>query len=461
MSIKITATHFYNYIQCPHRVFLNIFEDPLKKEPISDFIRSKIEQGIMHEKDVMKDIKSVEVKYTNDEDGYKKTIELMKEGVDIIYQGVLVYNDLVGRPDLLIKKEGKSKFGDYYYKAVEIKSGKNLKKEYRIQIIFYNYILGKIQGYLPKKGGLINHDKTENYFNVEEELEEFKDILKRLRISFNNKQDFDFNISSSCSECQWKDYCFQDAVNKKDMSLIYGMNKNAKLGLISQGIKDIETFSKNDLEDIEIIKGVSIKRMNRWLLQAKSLVNNSEIILKKPKFNDVKYEIFFDIEGDPLLGIDYLYGLLVYGDKEKFYSFFSDGPDDEESVWKQFVDLIDSLDDSFSIYYYTNYEKNSIKKMIKKYGISKDLEKKLMNSLVDLFPIVKKSVILPLYSYTIKDIAKYLGFKWNNKNAGGTQSMFWYSKYLDGEDGFKDLIIEYNKDDCYATKVLKDWLCDL
>jgi len=42
--------------------------------------------------------------------------------------------------------------------------------------------------------------------------------------------------------------------------------------------------------------------------------------------------------------------------------------------------------------------------------------------------------------------------------AGGAQSMFWYSRYLDGEKEFKQTIIDYNEDDVKATRVLKDWL---
>jgi len=55
----------------------------------------------------------------------------MTDGADRIYQGMLLFADASGRPDLLEKVPGHSKFGDYFYKPVDIKSGSGFKDEDR------------------------------------------------------------------------------------------------------------------------------------------------------------------------------------------------------------------------------------------------------------------------------------------------------------------------------------------
>ena len=74
----------------------------------------------------------------------------MAAGAELIYQGVIQYEaDGVlyqGRPDLLKKMSGKSKFGDYYYEPIEIKSTKELHTEQKYQLVFYGLVLEQVQG---------------------------------------------------------------------------------------------------------------------------------------------------------------------------------------------------------------------------------------------------------------------------------------------------------------------------
>ena len=69
---------------------------------------------------------------------------------------------------------------------------------------------------------------------------------------------------------------------------------------------------------------------------------------------------------------------------------------------------------------------------------------------------------MPVTNYSLKGIAKSLGFSWKNKDASAMQSMCWYGSYLETKDrSFLDLSIEYNKDDCYALYFVKEWLMSL
>ena len=75
----------------------------------------------------------------------------MKRGAKLIYQGVLLQPTEVGIPDLLERVPGRSKFGKYFYRPVDIKSGSGfadqakgtLRDDYGMQLYHYGRLVGK------------------------------------------------------------------------------------------------------------------------------------------------------------------------------------------------------------------------------------------------------------------------------------------------------------------------------
>ena len=67
--------------------------------------------------------------------------------------------------------------------------------------------------------------------------------------------------------------------------------------------------------------------------------------------------------------------------------------------------------------------------------------------------------MLPVESYGLKAVSRWLGFKYRNPKSSATQSMLWYRLWLDTEDRqYLDDSVLYNEDDCRATKLIKDWM---
>ena len=154
----------------------------------TDFIMA---QGIEFEKQVFEYLKNnfntITITTSNMSHSYEKyqeTIQAMKDGNDIIYQGVLhdYKNHIFGSPDLLVRSD---KFNDifnyivpnvkskklgikFHYVVVDIKHSTlnfNTNQEYLLnnnsipaykgQILIYNRILGLIQGYTPECGYIL------------------------------------------------------------------------------------------------------------------------------------------------------------------------------------------------------------------------------------------------------------------------------------------------------------------
>ena len=81
---------------------------------------------------------------------------------------------------------------------------------------------------------------------------------------------------------------------------------------------------------------------------------------------------------------------------------------------------------------------------------------------IDLYThCILKHTDWPLYSYSLKDIARYLGFNWRDKTPSGALSIQWFNEYLKDLDQTKlQRILDYNEDDCKATMIIKDFLVD-
>jgi len=94
-----------------------------------------------------------------------------------------------------------------------------------------------------------------------------------------------------------------------------------------------------------------------------------------------------------------------------------------------------------------------------RHGASAQLTQKFHEHSVDLHQKTIDSVMLPLYFYTLKDVAKYLGYAWSDPDAGGAESVGWYDQWLKtGNRESLERIIRYNEDDVRATLLLRDWL---
>ena len=109
------------------------------------------------------------------------------------------------------------------------------------------------------------------------------------------------------------------------------------------------------------------------------------------------------------------------------------------------------------IYYYSKYERTIYRKLQKKYPdvcSSEELEFLFdPKQAVDLyFDVVLKLTEWPTQDYSIKTLAKYLGFDWRDKHPSGAASIEWFDRWIETGDVAKlQQILEYNEDDCRAT----------
>src|SRR3989338_2302379 len=469
---KITPQHFYKFFQCPHWIWYDLYEDQEKKKATPPLMQMIYEDGLKHEREIIKSRKFEEVDpamFKDLDEAFLATAELMKKGKNI-YHGVLMDEHWVGIPDLLEvrplselgDKKLKSHFGDYYYVVYDIKNSKDIKDEHKFQLVFYSLMLERIQGVRPREAYIINSQGEEKSFVVDEFLDYFHLTRENIEKIIEGEKPPPF-LKSGCKRTPLYSLCLTETESCRDVSLIYRLSQMDQRQLYDIGIKTIDDFAHADLEVLrnQLISW-NFDKLVRFHNQAQSLVKNESLILKKPVFPEVETEIYFDIESDPTQDIDYMLGLLVNNKTDnsepEFRYFLANDKSEEEKIWREFTKFIEDLE-NFVIYHYAFYEKQTFDRLALRYGVSDKASEKFKNNTIDLHRTVVDSVVLPLYFYSLKDVARHVGFQWKAEDAGGAESVVWYNQWKEtGDKKILQKILDYNKDDVVATMIVKEWL---
>ncbi len=392
------------------------------------------------------------------EEGFLATLELMKQGKNI-YHGVLMSEDWAGIPDLLEARPGKSNLGDWHYVVYDVQSTLDLRDEYKFQLIFYSLMLERLQGVRPKEAYVMDAQGNERSFKVDDFIDQFH--LTRLQIEkiLDGEKPAPF-IKSTCKKTPWYSLCFSDAKDCDDVSLIYRLSQADQRRFYGIGIKTVSDLANSDVNELQSkLEDWPFDKIIRMSNQARVLLSQQPLILRKSVLPTVKHEIYFDIESDPTRDIDYLLGYLVKtGGQAKYEYLLANEKKDEEKIWQKFLDFLAGLDD-FVIYHYAYYERQVFDRLSLRYGAPASLMDKFHDNTIDLHAQVVDSAVLPLYFYSLKDVAGYLGYKWNDPEAGGAESVVWYNEWLEKkDDSIMKKILKYNEDDVRATMLIKEWL---
>ncbi len=466
----VSATLVASYLESPWSVWCQLFAPPEERDPLHPYQQMLFDRGQEHESVVVeKDYPAmVEVSYETEEEGFRKALEAMQQGIEALHSMPLMYRSagMFGRFDLVIKKVGAtSNFGRHYYEVVEIKLAKNLRASHIIQGAFYTKLLGLIQGYTPKQFHIINGESETLNFNYQEYEAQLDDAINEVREVLNGA------VVEPChgsGKWPWENYGNRVAIEKRDVSLIPGVGPALQTALKAAGFVTVDDVKTGSPSNLRRVKGIGAVKSEEFHLKARAIVTGEPIRIAPVSLPQKSHELFLDLEGtdprfatDGLPVVNYLIGLVARDNRDaKYISFVADAPKDEEKMLRKFCHYVSTLDD-YVIYHWHNYERVHLGKMFDYYGIASSERSVIMDHLVDLSPITTKCFAFPVYSTGLKAIAKSLGFKWRQEDVDALASVVLYQQYVDSNGKDKEAlkkITAYNEDDCRATLFIKDWL---
>lgn len=471
----------FNYHRCRRRVYLDSYGDAALKDPPSDYFVKLREDSADHRAAMLTQFEPLERPVFDRYDweaGAKATYRMMAEGVASIHRGVLIAQgpgDVLYRtePDVLVKCKGESWLGDWYYVPYNVKMGKKPKPEYQLVSAFGAYVLAETQGVWPDMAGLLLKEREyavnlERYVpKLQEALDDCLDVRNGMMRQPESPEVF---ISRSrCDMCPWLSHCYQVAKEQSHLSLLPGVTKTRYPTLVSMGLTTVEALAQaqpthlaNEL-DVEqpVTEKMIFQAQAQWTGEAIARLHNGKFLLTPQQVPTTDIELYFDIEAAPDKDLIYLHGVLVVNNETKeetFHALVAESPDAEETAWFEFLALVDSYPDA-PIYHFCPYEAQTVRRLAELYGNgSVDIEV-LLDRFVDIHKRVVDAVALPVESYALKHLARWMGFEWRDEDANGAQSICWYDDWLrTGDRTYLNTILRYNEDDCQATYRVKDWL---
>ena len=491
--MPITASILYNLVQCPQRVALDAFGDPAASDEANPFVRLLWERGTIYEREVIAGLDEHFIDLSGLDEGEReaKTLEAMRRGEPLIYGGRITAGDLLGIPDLLRKEVGGYVPGDIKSGAGEEGGGEDSdgkpKLRYAVQLALYVDILERLGISAGRRafvwdihGEEVAYDFTAAQGPKKPETlwDEYLAALSEARAILVRTLTPQGAYASVCKLCNWHSFCVAQLTAADDLTLIPFLGRSLR-DAMQATIPTIGELAESDPDGFmdgkkTIFKGIGPDRLR--LFQARAAMLKAPVprayLRASVSLTMAPVELFFDIEVDPLRDICYLHGIVERhgGDNgsERFVSFFAETvtPEAERDAFAAAVAYLSSHIGSV-IYYYSKYERTIYRKLQAKYPnvcAADDIEQLFdPKRAVDLYgDVVLKATEWPTRDYSIKTLARYLGFNWRDLHPSGAASIEWFDRWCKEQNPqVRQQILDYNEDDCRATRVLLDGIRSL
>ncbi len=487
MNTPITASMLYDLVHCPHRPTMDLYGDPTQRDEANAFVQLLWERGSVYEKEVMAglDMPFTDLSACGAEERERRTAEAMGRGDPLIYAGRISADNLLGDPDLLRR-------ADTGYIAGDIKSGSGEegpeddakpKKHYAVQLGLYTDILerkgssgGRRAFIWDVHGQEVIYDFTELIGKRDPHTlwDDYQKALAAAAAIVEKTQKTDPAYAAACKMCHWYSACLKRLIASDDLTLIPDLGRSKRDTLRTE-IGTIQELAEINLEAFikgkkTVFPGIGPAVFENLQARAKLLAagKDGKPYLREPvTLPHSETELFFDIEVDPMRDTCYLHGFIerLHGsnEPERFVYFFADTATESEEckVFAEAIDYIRTMHDAV-LYYYSKYERTIYRKLQEKYPdvCTPDEIEAIFDpsrSVDLLYDVVKKATEWPTRDHSIKTLAKYLGFSWRDTHPSGAASIEWFHRYTEtGDPEIKKRILDYNEDDCRATRVLLD-----
>ncbi|MGW8124104.1 TM0106 family RecB-like putative nuclease [Roseivirga echinicomitans] len=500
---RLTASKLQNHLACKRITYLDLLvengdlQKPEWNNPSASILQ---ELGNEHERKYLDFLKgkSLFIKELAKEDSYDDAILAMKAGYDIIAQPKLKWGKWMGYADILVKRNGVSELGDYYYEAQDTKLSQITKANTIVQLSLYSKMINLIQGDHAQVIGVV---KPGDPFNLEEfNLSEFDAYFRYIVARFEGElkigveEQYPLPVEK-CATCIWWKSCRAKWLKDDHLSLVAGLQNTHLKTLNGQGTQTLEGYAKEPTSVKEKPKYGSRETYSKlhsqsrvqligrnletyvevhpewWQKQSDEDPNRGLNRLPVPNLGD----IYFDFEGDhfyPNGGLEYLFGYLLKipgQDDYEYHKTWALNRDEERNAFIAFMKFLMGHWEShpgFHIYHYAPYEPAALVRLASRHAIfEEDVDRLLRGQkFIDLHRVIKESLQAAVEQYSLKDLEKFAGMErqLDLQTASEARRKLGAALNLNSihritcED--ENAIEEYNMDDCEATRKLHLWL---
>ncbi len=440
---------------CPHWPYWERFGDPALKRADDEADSSDLFERLWSEQAIIDGI-APEAAYVSlalsPAQAAETTEKLMRAGEAAIAHPTLMTETRYGQPSLLVRKDGHSQLGDYLYVPIDIRRGIHLRKDEAFRLFFYGELLREIQGAFPTSYTFVNRDGLSFDAPLDQSAEEYRVFIENLRRTIEGECPSPVYRKGCQDTSPWGKACLQLAQSKDDISLLFSISQKQMAGLRSQGVETVHQAAEMDPAQLENTSpGLTLRSLIRLQRQARSLVDRSALVRSPWPTEAPHTHVFFDIESHPGTDEDYLYGFLVRDEhgNERWERIDTFKGGDESHLWRDFLAFVRTLPRNYRVYHYGDYETQRLRTLALRYQTNDPWLEAFLANMIDVKELVRDALVLPLFFYSIKAVATFLGYRWREAEIRhGRDSVRLYEQWLETRDPeIARALATYNEDD--------------
>ncbi|MFL9906802.1 TM0106 family RecB-like putative nuclease [Paraburkholderia sp. RL17-337-BIB-A] len=491
---RYSATDLVSFLECEHSTTLDVrsLYAPMSRTESDDEAILIQEKGHAHEAAYLERLKRqypdgevVDItQHGRSAKGRERaTLLAMQAGADIIYQGVLTDGPFVGYIDFMRKVGKRSALGSFSYEPLDTKLGRSTRAKFIVQLALYSALIRRTQGVPPDYLHVVLGTNDEVAYRCADYAHYF-DVLRERFLAHAASADTAGTYPEPCSRCNlchWRDGCEKQRLDDDHLSQVANLSRLHAKRLTAGGVSTMAQLatSATPPDGVRMALPTYLKLHRQAELQHRARATGERYVEHLPLDpqglrgfyrlpEPSRHDLYFDMEGDPLVpgGLEYLFGVYLWDDagEPKFVAFWAHSRAAEKCAFENFVDFVTAHlvkhPDAY-IYHYADYERTALQRLMMVHGTREAQVDDLLRQhrLVDLYKVVRESIVVSEPNYSIKSIEHFYFDKRTVEVKSAGASIVYYEEWLKTqEQKLLDDIEAYNLDDVKSTAELHKWM---
>ncbi len=478
----LSPTDLNKYLNCKH--YINLEKKRLKNNQKKISVDSPLfkilsEKGFTHENQYLQFLKKEhkQVIEVSDKVSFLEreqiTLDAVEKSIEVIYQPFIASKNWLAIPDFFVKD-----VSNHEFIVVDTKLKKSLIPEHIYQSVMYALIAQEKFNIIISKAKIISPANQEGKFLEHSFL--IKNYSSNVKDQMNELEEYLYSDTLSrpipctmCKNCEFKDICDEKLLNENSLFVLPNITRLQEKRLREVNIYNIPDLLNSNTKPVKMAKDTFTKLKLKAELRSKRLnggqpsykIMDKSALKMLPKKSD--NDIFFDIEGDPLVegGLEYLFGLLIqFKNNYNFIDVWAHNHEEEKNATKKVILQFYNhckKNPNAHIYHYNSYEVSALRRLSQKYNTCEfELDELLRaEKFIDLYTIVRKFLITSEKSMSLKDLEIFFIDKRTDTITDAASSIIMYEAWTKTSDNhILDEIKLYNEQDCKSLPKLRDWM---
>jgi uncharacterized protein len=492
----LSATDVSNFLGCRHRTGLELahaagrLPKPRFDDPLLDALFAR---GLEHERRHVASLagRVVDLAEVKDADvAAERTLAALREGADAIVQAALADGSWRGRPDVLVKVPGKSRFGAFAYEVEDTKLASETRAAAIVQLGLYCELLERVQGTRPERFRVVTPRGPFSY-RTDDFAAYFRFVSRALEAAAQGGA-ADGSYPEPCEHCEicpWLTRCAARWREDDHLSLVAGISRLQRRELEARGIGTLRALAEAPLPlAFRPKRGapetyVRVREQARVQLEARARGPTYELLEVAPGEGLCRLptpspgDLFLDLEGAPFAGElgaggrEYLFGVATSGagGAPAYEGRWAETAAGERAAFERLIDRIvaaRAAHPGAHVYHYAPYEPAALKRLACRHATRERALDELLRggAFVDLYAVVRQALRAGVERYSIKNLEPLTGYvravelAHARRHLQAVELALEHDALGELEPAVRAAVEGYNRDDCASALRLRDWL---